>query len=329
MQDRRIAVLALQETHLTDSERDKLNTLFQNTLVIHSSVDPLNPGAKGTAIVLNKRLTNVTNVKEDILIAVRAMMLTVGWHGDLVLSFLCVYAPNNPADNANFLETLKAKLDNSRAPDFVLGDFNMVEDVIDRLPHHKDPINVSNAMFTFKNSLDLCDGWRQTYSDTLQYSFLQKATGSQSRIDRILVPFSSLLDLSDWEIETCALPTDHKLVSVKYSSPKLPFIGRGRWCLPLHILKDKDTLKTIQRLGKTFEDSLERCKFRRTDELNPQILFKKFKDDVIHTCRERAKKLMPAIDKEIETLKTKLEDTLNDASQSEHDRNLMGEAFQD
>jgi hypothetical protein len=55
-------------------------------------------------------------------------------------------------------------------------------------------------MFTFKNTFNLCDGWRQTFPDTLEYSFLQKATGSQSRLDRILVPFSSLLDLTDWEM---------------------------------------------------------------------------------------------------------------------------------
>jgi exonuclease III len=142
MRDKCIAVLALQETHLTDSERDELNTLFENSLVIHSSMDPSNPGAKGTAIVLNKQLTNVNDVKQDIIIEGRAMMLSVRWHGDFILSFLSVYGPNNLVDNVKFLDSLREKLKPLRQPDFVLGDFNMVEDAIDRLPHHKDPINI-------------------------------------------------------------------------------------------------------------------------------------------------------------------------------------------
>ncbi|KAJ6536326.1 Endonuclease/exonuclease/phosphatase, partial [Mycena capillaripes] len=332
MRDKRIGVLAVQETHLTDSECDNLSKLFENTLLIHSTVDAANPGSKGTAIVLNKRPINVNNVQQETLVEGRAMILTVQWRGELALSFLSVYAPNIPADNARFLESLTGKLKNHRRPDFALGDFNMVEDIIDRLPHHKDPQNVSEAMSTFKVALNLRDGWRQMYTDTLEYSFFQKASGSQSQIDRILVPFDSLIDLADWEMETCALPTDHKLGSVKYSSPKLPFIGRGRWCLPLHLLKDKETMKKIQELGKELEDATERCEFRRTAENNSQVLYKKFLDDVTHivchTCRDRAKKLMPAIDKEIDNLNTQLRETLNNPNEPEEQKTLVGEVLQ-
>ncbi|KAJ7931861.1 hypothetical protein B0H13DRAFT_1593855 [Mycena leptocephala] len=155
MHDKRIAVLALQETHLIDCERDKMNTLFENTIVIHSSVDPANPGAKGTAIVLNKRLTNVNDVKQDIIMEGRAVMLSVRWHGDLILSFLSVYAPNNPAQNTKFLDSRREKFKPLRQPDFVLGHFNMVEDAIDRLPHHKDPVTavVSTEVANQKNAI--------------------------------------------------------------------------------------------------------------------------------------------------------------------------------
>jgi hypothetical protein len=59
IRDNRIGVLALQETHLSSADNDKLNTLFEKNLVIFSTIDPLHPGANGTAIVLNKRLVNV------------------------------------------------------------------------------------------------------------------------------------------------------------------------------------------------------------------------------------------------------------------------------
>ncbi|KAJ7212735.1 DNase I-like protein [Mycena rebaudengoi] len=225
MRDKRIGVLALQETYLSQTNTHNLNSFFERNLAIFSTLDPANPGAKGVAIVLNKQMTNAANVKVDVIVEGQA--LTVPWHSDLILRFLAVYAPNNPTDNAQFLGTLKEKFEKLPHPDFVLGDFNMVEEALDRLPHHKDTLN--------------------------------KSSGSQSRIDRILVPFESLPHLSEWEIDTCAPPTDHKLILVKYSNTKLPFIGPN----------------------------------------NPQTLFKKFKDNVIHIICERSKIMMPAIDKEI------------------------------
>ncbi|KAJ7301119.1 hypothetical protein DFH08DRAFT_827828 [Mycena albidolilacea] len=91
IRDNRIGVLALQETHLSSADNDKLNSLF---LVIVSTIDPLHPGAKGTASVLNKRLINVNEVKQDVLIEGRALVLSVNWHADLTLRFLAIYAPN-------------------------------------------------------------------------------------------------------------------------------------------------------------------------------------------------------------------------------------------
>ncbi|KAJ6598751.1 hypothetical protein B0H10DRAFT_2323680 [Mycena sp. CBHHK59/15] len=64
-------------------------------------------------------MTNVGNVKKDVVIEWRALMLTVLWHGELDLGFLAVYVPNNSADNAKFLDTLQEKMDNLPGPDFV------------------------------------------------------------------------------------------------------------------------------------------------------------------------------------------------------------------
>ncbi|KAJ7747887.1 hypothetical protein B0H14DRAFT_2162436, partial [Mycena olivaceomarginata] len=122
----RIGLLALQETHLSSADNDKLNTLFEKNLVIFSTTDPLHPGAKGTVIVLNKRLVNVNEVKQDVLIEGRALILTVNWHTDLTLRFLAIYAPNELSENAKFFGTLKEVFKDLPHPDFVLGDFNMV-----------------------------------------------------------------------------------------------------------------------------------------------------------------------------------------------------------
>ncbi|KAJ7934675.1 hypothetical protein B0H13DRAFT_1513572, partial [Mycena leptocephala] len=143
----------------------------------------------------------------------------------------------------------------------------------------------------------LCDGWRQAFPHDKGYSLLQKSTGSQSRIDRILVPTQSLGYLKNWSIEPTGIFTDHQMVSVEYANPKSPFIGRGRWCLPLHILKDTDTMDKIKEIRKEIESAMEACKFRRSDSNNVQILFKSFKDQLIKICRDRAKIMIPLLRK--------------------------------
>ncbi|KAJ7127524.1 Endonuclease/exonuclease/phosphatase, partial [Mycena crocata] len=329
MRDRQIGLMALQETHLSPSDTDSLNSLFERNLSIYSTIDPANPSGKGVAIVLNKQMTNVGNIKAEAIIEGRALMVTVPWHANLQIRVLAVYSPNDPTENANFLQTLRDKLAQKPRPDFVLGDFNMVEEAIDRLPHHSDPLNVSDAMADFKNTMGLCDGFRLTHPDVLSYSFHQKSTGSQSRIDRILVPDALLPDLSDWEMDICGLPTDHKLVSVKFSSAKLPYIGRGRWSMPLHALKDKETMDKINSLGKSLAESVELCRFRRSESNNAQVLFKKFKDDVVQVCRERSKKMMPAIERDIEALKSKLFHVLNNNQDPEDEKILAAEMIQE
>jgi hypothetical protein len=182
-------------------DTDNLNTLFERSLAIFSTIDPSSPNSKGVVTVLNKQMTNVMNVKSDILVEGRALMISVPWHGDLVLRFLAVYSPNDPIENTEFLQIIQEKLKHLPRPDFVFGDFNMVEEALNRLPHHIDPINITNAMLELKDVLGLCNGWRHINPTTLDYSFFQKATGSQSHIDRILVPDESLADTSDWELK--------------------------------------------------------------------------------------------------------------------------------
>jgi exonuclease III len=113
---------------------------------------------------------------------------------------VAAYTPNDPADNTAFLEKLEEKTRSIPKPDIVLGDWNMVEDAVDRLPHHRDGGAVTEAMRNLKRKLKLVNGWRQTYPDTKGYSFLQSATGSQSRIDRILVTDKIFQHSSDWTI---------------------------------------------------------------------------------------------------------------------------------
>ena len=101
------------------------------------------------------------------------------------------------------------------------------------------PHNVVSSLESFRNKFQLQDGWRMTNPDTKCFSFLQKGSGVQSRIDRIYTTTSIIKTAADWNIETTALNTDHKMIFVKVIDQKAPYFGRGRWTMPLYMLKNK------------------------------------------------------------------------------------------
>ena len=160
----------------------------------------------------------------------------------------------------------------------MLGDYNLVEDPIDRLPCHADNMQTVEALQNLKSMFLLHDGWRRTYPTTKAYTYLQKATGSQSRIDRIYVTEKIFKNSFDWTINTSGITTDHQMISVQITDDTIPFVGKGRWTIPLNLLKNKMLMQEIQNRGIILETQVERTKNRRTDENNSQVVFKKFED---------------------------------------------------
>jgi exonuclease III len=134
----------------------------------------------------------------------------MNWHREEKINVLGVYAPNDPADNAKFWKDIEIHFDthtNLQKPEVMAGDFNMVEDAIDRLPMHEDLYSQVEALNDLKSKLNLKDGWRDTYPTTKAYTFHQVATGSQSRIDRLYVSPKVLATAREWKIESVGVPT--------------------------------------------------------------------------------------------------------------------------
>jgi ribonuclease HI/exonuclease III len=331
MRDHKIGVLALQETHLENKHVDQLHTLFSKRLKIFHTINPEEPNSKGVAIVLNKEITNIQNVKTRVLIHGRALLMTLPWHLDLEIKILATYAPNAPSENETFWTTLKEiwQTENLPKPDIFLGDHNIVEDPIDRMPSHSDNSNAVEALCNLRYIFQVHDGWRYTNPTTKEYTFLQQTTGSHSRIDRIYISDKLLKHSFDWNIWTPGIPTDHKITSVRITNPKSPFIGKGRWTIPLHLLKNKTLLDEIQSLARTLEQNLNREKTQRTERMNPQTLFKNFKDNIILKARKLAKVAIPKINIEIKKLESELKSVLNAQNTDEQDKILSGISLQE
>ena len=106
---------------------------------IINSADPQNPTAgKGVAIVLNKHLIKWNVIATRMIIPGRAILLTLPLKNDLTVNILAIYAPNTPQENASFWASLTSTWEeaNPPIPDIMLGDFNIVEEALDRSPPH-------------------------------------------------------------------------------------------------------------------------------------------------------------------------------------------------
>ncbi|KAI5992681.1 hypothetical protein EDD15DRAFT_2388189 [Pisolithus albus] len=191
MRDDRIAILALQETHVSPAQADELNNLFSDTLHIIACIDPSHTSAKGVAIVLNKCLVKTLDVNTHEIIPGRAILISMPWYQQERLNVLNVYGPNDPSQNQNFWDEIHDKIMYLPQPDVLLGDFNIIKDSIDRLPAHTDNAN---------------------------------GGGRASRIDHIYVLEDMFPFCKEWEISPPAIHTDHQLVSVNISKCTMPFI---------------------------------------------------------------------------------------------------------
>lgn len=180
-----------------------------------------------------------------------------------------------------------------------------------------------NALRTFRFNLRLCDGWRHTSGDELNYTYSRPSSYRKSRIDRIYVTDDILATSFAWKIAIAPVFTDHKIISFTMVDEEAPFHGKGRWTAPLFLLENKKVMEDIHREGLKLTDLLEAMQ-QRSAELNPQTLFKTFKDKITTVLRDHAKRDVPKINNTITRLEADLKRTLNDHTNypSAEDRGL-------
>ena len=320
----RTAILAIQESHLTDDLAANISKTFDTKLALFHSPLPDNRNAAGVAIVINKALLKADGVTCEEIIPGRAILASIPWHANSTIKILNVYAPNDPPNNEKFWSSLNEITSSNPhlKPDIMLGDFNLVEDSLDRLPCHPDDPNAVAALGELKGNLNLIDGWRRTFPDKRDYSHQHTPNASQGRIDRIYISNNLIGHAKEWAIDPPRIETDHWLVSVKISTPEAPLIGRGRWQIPSYLFENEEILNKINSLGSDTLLDIAATRFRRSATNNPQTIFAKFKTEVVEMCRSYAKKIHPTITNKIAGLKKRLAEVNNNPLVSEDDKML-------
>jgi exonuclease III len=147
----KIAILALQETHIDQQMMDQVRECFGKNLDILTSEDPSTPRSKaGVAFVINKALINPKKIKTYELVPGRALLLKIKWLEDCETTILNIYAPVNRVAQLQFWQTIEnEKCHHGIArPEFIIGDFNVTEEAIDRAPPQLDN---QMAMETLRN----------------------------------------------------------------------------------------------------------------------------------------------------------------------------------
>ncbi|KIY61031.1 DNase I-like protein [Cylindrobasidium torrendii FP15055 ss-10] len=299
MRDEKIAILVVSETHLNNESHESVQELFERRLHIINSPDPIHPSNRnGVAVIINRAITNIYGLRTKEIVPGRALMIELNWHNEENLCILGVYAPTVKKENGPFWNELKdffTRNPNIPKPHVVMGDMNVTEDTIDRLPPRRDFPQAVDAIDSFRVDLQLVDGWRETFPGTLSYTFKSTNTGSKSRLDRIYVPSNMMDRCFDWRIQKPTIETDHEMVTVRIASKASPDVGKGRWAMKPHLTKDAEEGRELQN---KLEDLIEGIT-ERTDEYNPQ--------ELTNIARKRAKIVIPKIDRDIREIETQID----------------------
>ena len=211
-----IGILAIQETHLSTELALQAGELFTRRLAIYNSPDPDNPtGSAGVAFVINKEKVDTSGITMTTLIQGRAIFLSVPRKHDNNLHIINIYAPNDLSHHVDFWAEVTAQWLAKRlpTPHLMMGDFNLVEDPLDRAPARADNIAATAALRTCRQTLDLQDIWRQNFPEERLFTYTSPHN-TLSRIDRIYANPVIRKFLSQWTVEASEIPSDHQMISV-------------------------------------------------------------------------------------------------------------------
>ncbi|CDO76176.1 hypothetical protein BN946_scf185034.g9 [Trametes cinnabarina] len=324
MREERIAILLVQETHLTDRRVADLHEMYAGSVKILHSPHPDAPTQKeGVAVVLNAKLINTSNAKMKVIVPGCAIQVSVAWRGGDVRHLLCVYAPTSEGVNerrAFFRQVLEYYTVHTSLPrpHLMAGDFNNVEDPIDRLPISPAHDPSIEDLDELKSALNLMivDGWRATHPSARNYTFHRGSgeAATMSRLDRIYVNDDIFQFARQWDIKQPSIKTDHLLAMVQLSTPNDPEVGPGRTVFPLHLLTNKDLTKRMKSRGLKAWDELQDLERSgsRTDTHNPQTVLTALKKDWLAMARALEKATVPKLMSDINALESLLKHLRDD-----------------
>ena len=102
-------------------------------------------------------------------------ILKVKWLRSSTATILNVYAPNDRSEHTNFWAKviMARRVKHLPEPDFTLGDFNVMEDTIDRMPSRLDDETAITALREVRHEWNMQDTW--CWANPTELAFTYKA----------------------------------------------------------------------------------------------------------------------------------------------------------
>jgi ribonuclease HI/exonuclease III len=327
MKKKQIAIAMLQETHLDTEHIETLGRIFRRKLLIVASVNPDNPTASaGIAFVLHKELINNKGYTQTEIIPGRAAMLTLEWNDSMTLRILNIYAPAEQRNQPTFWQSVTDHWTSRTTPkpDFMMGDFNVVEDGIDRFPVRIDSAAATEALDGAKRALSVNDVWRSQHKDRIEYTYYHAR--NRSRLDRIYTAPATMNQLFDWTNERTSIDSDHRMVAVRYAPRKSPHLGKGRWTMPLWLTRNDEFMKDCAMAGIRAQRRIEQCGGEPHDAENPQTIMAEFLEQTKERAQQFAKVQAGRVESKMEAIQKEIHRIENDPELNKDETHMRSTA---
>jgi exonuclease III len=295
-----IDVIGLQETKLKTKDEEELNLENPKMILISNPAEDGNAKA-GTAFILNKDKMKNKTWTHTILIQGRLSVLTFKNTETQTFNIINLYSPNDLRLKKEFYKRVLQIISSQQWENPILiGDFNMVEQAIDRLPEHQDDNALTKRVNQIINKLEVVDGWRKDEEEAREYTYSQKTPFAAARIDRIYVAKQIIQMANDWHINETYNLSDHRMVTVTLTQTGLPEIYKGLWRLGsateqlpafrkrIKKLLDETNDNIVQYLNK-YNSSNEEEKQALRMRSNPQTIWQKTKERINEISIEETK----------------------------------------
>lgn len=130
------------------------------------------------------------------------------------------------------------------------------------------------------------------------------------------------------------IPSDHKITIVKIENYCNPFVSKGRWPWPLHLLNDRKLIKSIEEMAHIAQRKMK-CQRdinrnnQRPDvgDISIQATWQKLKEDIVKMAKERSKTMIAPLDKKIKELENSIKQTFNDKTLNENKKMMTADVL--
>ena len=179
----------------------------------------------------------------------RVLSLLIDFH-NLFLNVVNIYSPTVVSERKTFFSDLH-NFFLSQGFLFIGGDFNCIDNVLDRLNCSIVPSADKTSLVTLLSDFSLVDVWRKQNPRRVSFTWFNHNRTQASRIDRFFIDKSFLPNVS-CEILPCVL-SDHDSVKLHVSFDGVVRRGSGVWRFNNSLLSDSNFKNELKNVIATFK----------------------------------------------------------------------------